>query len=72
MNESLWTSAGYMWSLHFLSLAVIPLTCKWQYSIPNKLLLKMLFGGVHFKEFACVVLVYVVVSYSGVLENLLQ
>ncbi len=37
-----------------------------------KILLKMLFGGVHFKEFVCVVLVYVVVSYTGVLENLLQ
>ncbi len=39
MNESQWTSGGYMWSLHFLSLTVIskvfPLTCRWQYSIPN-------------------------------------
>ncbi len=39
MNESLWTSAGYMWSMHFLSLTIIskdfPLTCRWQSSIPN-------------------------------------
>ncbi len=38
----------------------------------KKILLKMLFGVVHFKEFVCVVLVYVVVSYTGVLENLQQ
>ncbi len=35
----------------------------------NKKINKMLFGVVHFKEFVCVVLVYVVVSYTGVLEN---
>ncbi len=37
----------------------------------KKKLLKMLFGVVHFKEFVCVVLVYVVVSYTGVLENVI-
>ncbi len=35
--------------------------------INKKILLKMLFGVVHFKEFVCVVL-----SYTGVLENVLQ
>ncbi len=39
MNGSLWTSAGYMWSLHFVSLTIIPnnfpLTCRWQYYMPN-------------------------------------